>query len=159
MDSWNILLGENLEMSLEMSISKVFTYSRSSWLNKLDGIVGYYISSHRSNSIFSNRGEDFLPVLLKFRFSFLSFSRFYERILRVSLGEERLFHTTRERETLLFRFHLDLIWERKHKLGLQCLIMAAGRRGGVACAWRLPTKRIIAEKFLVSIGRDRRAIN
>lgn len=108
MDSWNILLG-GLEMSLEMSISKVFTYSCSSWLNKLDGIVGYYISSHRSNSIFSNRSEDFLPVLLKFRFSFLSFSRFYERILRVSLGEERLFHTTRERDSsvsLSFRFNL-----------------------------------------------------
>lgn len=157
MDSWNILLG-GLEMSLEMSISKVFTYSRSSWLNKLDGIVGYYISSHRSNSIFSNRGEDFLPVLLKFRFSFL-LPILRTNSPRFSWRREIIPHNKRERETLLFRFHLDLIWERKHKLGLQCLIMAAGRRGGVACAWRLPTKRIIAEKFLVSIGRDRRAIN
>ena len=33
------------------------------------------------------------------------------------------------------------------------LIMATGRRDGVA--WPLPTKRIIAEKFLASIGRDR----
>lgn len=107
MDSWNILLG-GLEMSLEMSISKVFTYSRSSWLNKFDGIVGYYISSHRSNSIFSNRGEDFLPVLLKFRFSFL-LPILRTNSPRFSWRREIIPHNKRERDSsvsLSFRFNL-----------------------------------------------------